>query len=105
VSANTCAPAADVADVLATIVPQVRARFARAGWEADGGADACGKAEPGLVGLAAAAMYGVLAVGGSSGAGRSGWGHGEAWTAPAAAIGGAGREPGAGAPLLSGNES
>jgi hypothetical protein len=58
---------ADGADVLATIVPQVRARFWRAGLEDDAGTDACAEAVPGLAGLAAAAVQGVPALGGVSG--------------------------------------
>jgi len=67
--------AADVADVLATIAPQVRARFAQAGLEDDAGVDACDAAEPGLAGLAAASVQGMLALGGVSGRGPQRLGH------------------------------
>ena len=62
--------AADVADVLAAIVPGVRARLARQGLDEDDGADADGFANvaPLLAGLAAASVQGVLAVGGRAGA-------------------------------------
>ena len=69
--------AADVADVLATIAPQVRARFARAGLEEEDGAEADAGAEPGLVGLAAASVQGVLALGGVSGRRPLRLGHGD----------------------------
>ncbi|MCC7240954.1 MAG: transposase [Acidobacteria bacterium] len=68
--------AADVADVLATIAPQVRARLARAGLDDDAGADACADAEPGLAGLAAASVQGVLALGGVAGRRPQRLGHG-----------------------------
>ena len=51
--------------------------FARAGLEDDEGAEACVAAEPGLAGLAAAAVQGVLAVGGVSGRRPQRLGHGE----------------------------
>lgn len=59
--------AADVADVLEAIAPRVPARFARAGLEDDVRADACAEAEPGVAGLPAASVQGVLALGGVSG--------------------------------------
>jgi hypothetical protein len=73
--------AADVADVVATIVPQVRARLARAGLEDDAGADAC--AEAGLAGLAAASVQGVLALGGVAGRRPQRLGHGDVQTSVA----------------------
>jgi len=69
--------AADVADVLATIAPQVRARLARAGLDDEDGADSHAGAEPALVGLAAASVQGVLALGGVSGRRPQRLGHGE----------------------------
>jgi hypothetical protein len=66
-----------VADVLATIAPQVRARFARPRLGDEVGADACAEAEPGLAGLAAASVQGVLALGGVSGRRPQGLGHGD----------------------------
>ena len=61
--------AADVADVLAAIVPGVRARLARQGLDDDDGAsgDRFADAAPVLAGLAAASVQGVLAVGGVPG--------------------------------------
>jgi len=72
--------AADVADVLATIAPQVRAQLARAGLEDDVRVDACAEAEPGLAGLAAASVQGVLALGGVSGRRPRRLGHGDGRT-------------------------
>ncbi|HUU35766.1 MAG TPA: transposase zinc-binding domain-containing protein [Vicinamibacterales bacterium] len=69
--------AADVADVLAAIAPQVRARCARAGLEGEESAESCAGAEPGLVGLAAASVQGVLALGGVSGRRPQRLSHGE----------------------------
>jgi hypothetical protein len=69
--------AADVADVLAAIAPQVRARFARAGLDDEHGAQSDAGAEPGLIGLAAASVQGVLALGGVSGRRPLRLGHGE----------------------------
>ena len=68
--------AADVADVLAAIAPKVRARFARAGLEDEDGAESDAGAEPGLVGLAAASVQGVLALGGVCGRRPLRLGHG-----------------------------
>jgi hypothetical protein len=51
--------AADVADVLAAIMPQARARLARVGLEDDDRAEAFAVTEPGLAGLAAASVQGV----------------------------------------------
>jgi len=61
--------ASDVADVLATIVPGVRVRLGRAGLDDDGGEDAdrATAAAPGLAGLAAASVQGVLALAGAPG--------------------------------------
>jgi Putative transposase len=60
--------AADVADVLAAIVPGVRARLAREGVEEDAaGGDRFADAAPLLAGLAAASVAGTLAVGGVPG--------------------------------------
>jgi hypothetical protein len=60
---------ADVADVLATILPGLQARLARHGLADDDGAGADGSAEaaPGLAGLAAASVQGLLALGGLPG--------------------------------------
>lgn len=69
--------AADVADVLAAIAPQVRARFARADWRMRTARSPYAGAEPGLVGLAAASVQGVLALGGVSGRRPLRLGHGE----------------------------
>jgi hypothetical protein len=65
-----------VADVVATIAPQVRVRLARAGIDDDLGADVSAEAEPGLAGLAAA-VQGVLALGGVSGRRQQRLGHGD----------------------------
>ncbi len=59
--------AADVADVLAAIAPQLRARLARAGVQDDDGAAVSAAAASGLAGLAAASVQGVLTLGGASG--------------------------------------
>jgi hypothetical protein len=59
--------AADVAEVSAAIMPQVRARFAQAGVKDDDGAAVCAQADPGLAGLSAASVQGVLALAGVSG--------------------------------------
>jgi hypothetical protein len=59
--------AADVADVLAVVVPGVRARLARAGLDEEAEADGLGDAAPGLAGLVAASVQGVLALGGIAG--------------------------------------
>ena len=73
-----------MADVLATIAPQVWAWLARAGLEDDVGADACADAEPGLAGLAAASVQGVLALGGVSGRRPQRLGHGDGRTSEVA---------------------
>jgi hypothetical protein len=60
--------AADVADVLAMIVPGVRARLAREGLDdAEASGDRFADAAPLLAGLAAASAAGTLAVGGAPG--------------------------------------
>jgi hypothetical protein len=69
--------AADVADVLATIAPKVRALFAKAGADDDEGAEAGAVAAQGLGGLAAASVQGLLALGGVSGRRPRRLSHGE----------------------------
>jgi hypothetical protein len=61
--------AADVADVLAAIMPGVRARLGRQGGDDDAGEgrDPVAEAAPGLAGLAVASVQGVLALGGVAG--------------------------------------
>jgi hypothetical protein len=67
--------AADVADVLATVVPWLRARLGRQGLDEEAGeaGDPVAEAAPGLAGLAEASVQGVLALGGLRGGGRNGW--------------------------------
>ena len=87
--------AADVADVLAAIAPPVRARLARAGLDDEDGADSHAGAEPALVGLAAASVQGVLALGGVSGRRPQRLGRGEGRIPESALLGPRPDTPGA----------